>query len=95
MLTLSTSPELEKALGAEAQKFGLTAEQHALNILARNVAPVAPEQSDEEFEAALDELIGCAEGVDLGTKKWRAIKDEEMALEEEKHERRFGRSRTA
>lgn len=91
MLTLSTSLEIEQRLEAEARRFGLTPEEHALQILARTLPLVQLEQSDEEFEAALDELVGCAEGVGFGTKEWRAMKEEEMALEEEKHERRFGK----
>ena len=95
MLLIETSPELEEQLQAEAKKFGITAEQHALNILARNVTPLRSQRSDEEIEAALDALVGCAEGIGFGTKELRAIKEEEMALEEEKYQRHFGRSRTA
>lgn len=95
MLTLATPPELEEKLQAEAKKIGLTAEQHALNILARGVAPLSSKLSDEEFEAALDELIGCAEDIGFGTKELRAMKEEEMALEEEQYQRRFGRDRSS
>lgn len=90
MLTLSTSPELETRLEAEAKRFGLTPEEHALQILARNLAPVPPEQSDEEFEAALDELCALFDDVPFGTQELRALKEEEMALEEAKHARLFG-----
>ncbi len=50
-----------------------------------------PDQSDEEFEAALDELQTMFDDIPFGTKELRAQKEEEMALEEEKHERRFGK----
>lgn len=91
MITLSTSPELEQQLEAEARKFGATPEQHALDILERSVAPLRPQLSDEESEAALDELFGCLADVAFGTQELRALKDEELALEEEKLQRLFGR----
>ncbi len=90
MLTLFTSPELEQQLQNEARKFGLTPEQHALNILARSVAPMAPTLSDEKFEAAWDEAQTMFDDIPFGTRELRALKDEEMALEEAKHERLFG-----
>ena len=92
MLTLSTSPELETQLQNEARKFGLTPEQHALNILARGVAPVAPTLSDAEFDAAWDEAQTMFDDIPFGTKELRALKDEEMALEEAKGARLFGGS---
>lgn len=95
MLTLSTSPELETLLQNEAQKMGLSAEQLVLNYIAEKLPQTKPTRSDEEFEAALDELVGCTEGAGFGTTEWRAMKEEEMALEEEKHERRFGKGRTS
>ena len=45
---------------------------------------MAPTPSDEEFEAALDELFGCLADVKPIGPSWRQIKEEEMALEEEK-----------
>lgn len=92
MLTLATPPELEEKLKAEAQKIGLTAEQHALNILARSVAPLGSQRSDEEFEAAIDKAQASFANVAFGTKELRALKEEEMALEEAKHQRLFGKS---
>jgi len=91
MLTLSTSPELETRLEAEAKRFGLTPEEHALQILSRTVAPLPVELSDEEFEAGLDELCDLFADVPFGTKELRALKEEELALEEAKQERLFGR----
>lgn len=93
MLTLSTSPELQQQLEAEARKFGLTAEQHALNILARSVPPVQLKASDEEFDASWDEAQALFDAIPFGTKELRAQKEEELALEEEKHERQFSRRR--
>jgi len=90
MLTLSTSPELETRLEAEAKRFGLTPEEHALQILSRTLPPVQPELSDEEFEAGLDELYGCLADVEPIGPNRRQMKDEEMALEEEKFQRHFG-----
>ncbi len=95
MLTLSTSPELETRLEAEAKRFGLTPEEHALQILSRTLPPVQPEVSDEEFEVGLDELYGCLADVPFGTKELHAQKEEEMALEEEKYQRHLGKRGTS
>ena len=92
MLTLSTSPELETRLEAEAKRLGLTPEEHALQILSRTLPPVQPEVSDEEFEAGLNELCDLFADIPFGTKELRAQKEEEMALEEEKFQRHFSRS---
>lgn len=92
MLTLSSTPELEARLANDAKKFGLTVEQHALEILARNVAPVQGELSDEEFDAVWDEAQEMFADIPFGTKELRALREEEMALEEAKHQRLFGRN---
>lgn len=91
MLTLSTSPELETRLEAEAKRFGLTPEEHALQILSHTVAPLQIELSEEEFEAGLDEMCDLFADIPFGTKELRALKEEEMALEDAKQERLFGR----
>ncbi len=90
MLTLSTSPDIEQRLEAEAKRSGLTPEEHALQILARTLPPPQPELSDEEFEAALDELQAMFDDIAFGTKELRVLKDEELVLEEAKHARLFG-----
>ncbi len=96
MLTLSTSPEQENLLRAEAQKMGLSAEQLLLNLIAERLPQIAPTtparpvaSDDEDETAAMDELVGCLADIPTRTTSWRRLKEEEMALEEEKFLRHF------
>jgi hypothetical protein len=91
MLTLATTPELEAQLQNEAQKFGVTLEQHALEILTRSIAPAQPELSDEQFDTVWDEAQEMFADLPFGTRELRALKEEELAVEEAKHARLFGR----
>ena len=50
-----------------------------------------PALSDAEFDAAIDEICAAFEDVPFGTRELRALKEEEMDLEEAKHARLFGK----
>ncbi len=88
MLTLSTTPEQEQVLQDEAQRLGLSAEQLLLNYIAERLPKTQPSATDDET-AALDELVGCLADVPSIVPSQRRLKEEEMALEEEKFLRRF------
>lgn len=90
MLTLNAPPELEERLQSEARKRGLNAEDYAIEVLLNGLNQ-SQTVVDEEFEATLDEAIALFDDVPFGTKELRARKEEEMALEEAKHQRLFGK----
>ncbi len=90
MLTLATPPELEIRLAAEAQKRGIKAEDYALEILLDGLAQSGV-AADTGLETAMDEASALFDDIPFGTSELRAMKEEEMALEEARHERLFGK----
>ncbi len=52
----------------------------------------APALSEAEFESSMNELCAAFDDIAFGTRELRALKEEEMDLEEAKHARLFGRS---
>ena len=92
MLTLETTPEIEELVQAEARKRGLKVDEYALQVFLNGLNQSKP-IADEEFEAALDEAIAFFDDLPFGTKELRALKEEEMELEEAKHQRLFGKGK--
>ena len=52
-----------------------------------------PALSDAEFESAIDQVCAAFEDIPFGTRELRALKEEEMELEEAKHARLFGKDK--
>ncbi len=91
MLTLSTTPEIEEIVQSEAAKRGLKAEEYALQVFLDGLTQNQSKTSGDDFEAAIDEAMALFDEIPFGTKELRALKEEEMALEEAKHQRLFGK----
>lgn len=91
MLTLSSTPELESRLEAEAAKRGLQAPEYALRLIQGLMNPGASSDATEQARLdAVDELMGAAADSSFSTAQLRRERDEEREVEEERHLRRFG-----
>ena len=92
MLTIPVTPEIEARLQSEARKRGLSVEEFALQKLLADLPTDEAPLSDEEFDAALDELQNSFATRPFDAAATRAHKGGEMAHEEAKHARLFGAS---
>jgi hypothetical protein len=93
MLTLPTTPELESLLETEAAKRGLHAPEYAL-LLIESCLPASSAPVDEAEAArlaAIDELMGMGVGCGFSSADVRKSRNEDLAMEEERYQRRFGR----
>ena len=92
MLTISPPPELEAQLRAEAQKRGATAEELTLQALRDFLqSDGMPDPAESARLAAIDELMGLGADVDFSVEDLHRERREDLARDEAKYQRQFGK----
>lgn len=96
MLTLSSTPELEGRLQAEAAKRGLEAEEFVLRLLEEFATPHPGGDAAEAARLmAIDELMGAAAISSFGTEELHQERQRERDGEEERFLRHFDKGQAA
>lgn len=92
MLTISPPPELEEQLRLEAQKRGVAAEEltvEALRVFLQLNG--VPDEAENARLAAIDELMGMGADVNFSTEDLHRERREDLARDEAKYQRQFGK----
>lgn len=92
MLTLPSTPEIERRLQEEAAKRGLQAPEYALLLIEGFLKPDNASDVQEQVRlAAIDELLGVAADSSFSTVELLRERKKDRDTEEERYRRRFGR----